>query len=837
MKEVDSFELDQNKKIPIDNDAIDNAMEESEEWEAPKVSQSSAFFTTFASKIYKDFNSGIRELYNNEARACRTARDKHGARPRIEISIDIDERTFVLHGIDSLGISEEIFKQIIKVLGKSGNMDANEVGMFGMGFVSYQMLTDFMTLDTWTREDTEGNAHYTVFCREDLHTKKVVQKQPTLDTFGTKLEMILKPDVIISEVVDTIKDCAKFSTIETTIMIENASDEDIENGLDDGKVMPEQYASVKEWFELNNSIRQWTHENYGMLEIQKFDTKTDKQMKSIWRRNKQIDFYHEFEYEDDDVEFHAKLALYKFYEYDDDGNETEVEKHSRVATGNHIRSWDDENKTGQIFLVGVPIKAELNEMQMYETQDAYNGGGDISSLLDNMEWYVNIKNERVYSPNANRDDLERKASEKLSSLIGKTIRNSIRDKFSLSSTDDYRNSIHKPLYQDNLNYELQTQSILGDEHGGNLLTALNTRYPTVGNQYGKSLSSLLEAGGRVISLQSLRSDIMIMFEKHFKDNDIEFIRCKDHDKMRLLAQWGVIIGEEYKAIHKLKLKRAGGGGSNGSKALLDRSVSLTNNGRYSSQNYFGGRNYRNGRGRNVSSTVGQVNDQDEVLGHRMIQFDNGKDEYKEIKNWLDWNSGSDIIAVCRAHKGLKIDTPTEFCEWFRTQSLHTTDGDLSIAQIESNYESDDVYYLTEGLPTKESQQAEAIEELALLLDGSRLFVWINKTLRERLSMYNKFRHGGIGYSKLRGKGISIQGINMLYRHGVKESQEHVELGHGNGDEVNKILQYYKTKDLFKNEADKLILSHMVKEARNGNISGYDEVSITNLVIDRLGLSK
>ena len=104
-------------------------------------------------------------------------------------------------------------------------------------------------------------------------------------------------------------------------------------------------------------------------------------------------------------------------------------------------------------------------------------------------------------------------------------------------------------------------------------------------------------------------------------------------------------------------------------------------------------------------------------------------------------------------------------------------------------------------------------------------------------MYNKFRHGGIGYSKLRGKGISIQGINMLYRHGVKESQEHVELGHGNGDEVNKILQYYKTKDLFKNEADKLILSHMVKEARNGNISGYDEVSITNLVIDRLGLSK
>ena len=329
---------------------------------------------------------------------------------------------------------------------------------------------------------------------------------------------------------------------------------------------------------------------------------------------------------------------------------------------------------------------------------------------------------------------------------------------------------------------------------------------------------------------------MIMFEKHFKDNDIEFIRCKDHNKMRLLAQWGVVIGEEYKANHKLKLKRAGGG-SAGSKALLDRSVSLTNNGRYSSQEYFAGRNYRNGRGRNVSSTVGEVNDQDEVLSHRMIQFDNDKDEYKAIKTWLDWNSGSDIIAVCRAHKGLLIDTPTEFCEWFRTQPLHTTKGDLSIAQIESIYENDDVAYLTEGLPAKESEKTEAIEELALLLDDSKLFVWLNNTMRQRVSMYNKFRAGGVGYSKLRGKGISIQGVNMLFRHGVKESQEHVELGQRHGNEVGKILLYYKTKDLFKNEEDKLILSHMVKEARNGNISGYDEVSITNLVIDRLGLSK
>lgn len=825
---VDSFELDQNKKIPIDNEALDNAMEESEEWEAPQVSQSSAFFTTFASKIYKDFNSGVRELYNNEARACRTARNKHGARPRIEIEIDIDERTFILHGVDSLGISEEIFKQIIKVLGKSGNMTGNEVGMFGMGFVSYQMLTDFMTLDTWTREDTESNAHYTVFCREDLHTKKVIQKEPTLDTFGTRLEMILKPDVIINEVIDTIKDCAKFSTVETIITVENASDEDIENGLPDGRIIPEQYASVKEWFDLNNTIRQWTHEKYGMLEIQKFDTKTDKQMKSIWRRNKQIDFYHEFDYEDDDVEFHAKLALYKLYEYDDNGKlDTNQEKHSRIATGNSQRSWDNEDKTGKIFLVGVPIDAQLSWISSPTMM--------VENLLDNCEWYINIKNERAYSPNANRDDLERKAIEKLSSLISRVMCKNFKDNFSISSPDDYRNSIYKPIYQSNLDYELQTQSILGDEGGGNFLTALNSRYPTVGNTYGKTLSSILEAGNKVISLQSLRGDMMIMFEKHFKDNNIEFIRCKDHDVMRILEQWGVTIGEEYKAINKLKMKH-GKSGSLGSKAILDRSVSLTNNGRYSSQNYFGGRNYRNGRGRTVSSTVGEVNDQNEADPHRMIQFHNNKDEFKAVKDWLDWNSGADCIAVCRKHKGLKIDTPDEFCQWFRTQPIHTTDGELSIAQIEANYDREDVFYLTEGLPAL--NQAEAIEELALLLDDTVLFAWVNKELADRLSMYNKFRVGGVGSPHVRGKGLSLQHINILYKHGVASAQEHVELGHRNqGEQVKKILQYYKIKDVVKHDSDKLILEHMITQARDGNISGYDESEITDLVLDRLGLSK
>ncbi len=827
---VESFELDQNKKIPIDDEAIDNAMEESEEWEAPQVSQSSAFFTTFASKIYKDFNSGIRELYNNEARACRTARDKFGARPRIEITIDVEERTFVLHGIDSLGISEEIFKQIIKVLGKSGNMSGNEVGMFGMGFVSYQMLTDFMTLDTWTREETNGNEHYTVFCREDLHTKKVVQKEPTLDTFGTRLEMILKPNVYLREVVETLKECSKFSTVETIINIDNVSAEDIENGLEDGRIKPEQYGSVKEWFELNNTIRKWTHEKYGMLEIQKFNTKSKKQMESIWRRNKQIDFYHEFEYEDDDIEFRGKLALYKIYDYDDDGKLLEIEKHSRIGTGNSMRSWDDENKTGQMFLVGVPIKAELSYSSF---NSAYDDDGvssrDISNILDQMEWYINIKNERVYSPNANRDDLEREAETKIAKLVSKIICESIQENYGLSSTDDYINSINKPFYDHRHSYELGIEGILGEENGGNLLHTLNARFPTVGNTYGRTLDSLLQDGGRVISLQSLRSDIMTMFIKHFQDKNIQFIRCKDHSKMRILEQWGVIIGDEYKAKHKLKMKR-GKRDKTGAIVLNDKPVSLTNTGRWGSSDYFGGKN-GSGRGRNYSTTIGEVNTQNELKPHRLIQFDNSKDEYKYVKEFMDWNSGCDCIAICRARTGLKIDTPEEFVEWFREEPLITTKGQQTIASLEA-MDSDKIYYLNEGIPKLNAE--EKMETLSKLLDDDVIFAWLTKDVVDRLSMYNKFRSGGIGYSKLRGKAISIQGINMLFKYGVEESKSYVEAGHGS-DQVDKILNYYKTRDLFENVYDRLILDTMVKEARNGNIPDEDETSITQIVIKRLNL--
>ena len=847
MKKVDTYEIEDSKDFDTDNNAIDNAVEEAEGWEAPEVSKSSAFFTTFASKIYKDFNSGVRELYNNEARACRTARDQYGARPRIDIKIDVEERNFIMHGVDSLGISEEVFKQVIKVLGKSGNLSGNEVGQFGMGFVSYQMLTDFMVLNTWTREETEGSEYYTALCKEDLATKKIVEKEPTLDTHGTKLQMILKPNVVINEVIQTIKDCAKFSQIETNIEITNSDDDE----LPDQVMATEQYDSVNTWWVLNNNIRKYTHEREGIQEIQKL--KGD----SLYRRVKAINFIHNIAYEDDDIEFKAVLATTTNYEYDDKGKLKRAIGNVSVETGSDNRPYsygddEDDYKGNQTFLVGVPINTNFNSLSWDDNW--------LERILENCDWYVNIKNERVYKPNANRDDLERESTEAITKLLAKVIKESFK-KYWLTSADDYRQTLNKPLYHSNLRSEL-SQRIIFDSMTNEVLDTLNDHYPTVGSQWGKSLESLIKDGKTIISLQSLRSDMMNMFVQHFKDDTLEFIRCKEHGKYDVLKQWGVIIGEEYKAEHKLKIKGAKKG--KGSQTILnDKPVSLFNRHTWGGS-AWGNRSWRNRK--NYSSTIGEVNEQNELEPHRIIQFDNSKQNFENTKDFFNgyrydgtrYEKGS--ILYCRARKGLTVDTPEQFVSWFEGKTLTTTEGDLTVRQlkqIDKDNKDIKVYYFEYGLPDKNTaEKLETVRELIKDSDHdtykSAIIAWVDKDMMKRVGMYNGFKHGIGGYSSLKGSGLNIRGgtystedsymkifKTILNDEFFENPHTQEVLTQGNGFETNcitRIINLHKHDKLFSNEYDRMILGIVLKAVRGGEIPNQTEETMTDILIKRLNLT-
>ena len=108
-----------------------------------------------AEGIYSGYKSGLRELYNNEARACRQSRDEYNATPEIHITLDPIERSFTIEGRDSLGITVDVFDKSLKVMGITSNNNANEIGQMGMGFASYTTLAQSIKVDTWARETDE----------------------------------------------------------------------------------------------------------------------------------------------------------------------------------------------------------------------------------------------------------------------------------------------------------------------------------------------------------------------------------------------------------------------------------------------------------------------------------------------------------------------------------------------------------------------------------------------------------------------------------------------------------------------------------------------------------
>ena len=167
--------------------------------------------------LYSDPKSGFRELYNNEARACRIARKNYpGASPHIVVTVKPSERRLVIRGIDSMGMSQQKFLTVYTVLGRSDNFDSTEVGQFGMGRAAYTCLSDIMVLETYSRETGEK---YAVMGKNGVGYN--VLPQPTdLDNYGTRITVTLRENISIPALVEYIFDVCRFSGVRTTIDLE-----------------------------------------------------------------------------------------------------------------------------------------------------------------------------------------------------------------------------------------------------------------------------------------------------------------------------------------------------------------------------------------------------------------------------------------------------------------------------------------------------------------------------------------------------------------------------------------------------------------------------------------
>jgi hypothetical protein len=166
--------------------------------------------------LYASPASGFRELYANEVRACRTARNKYRANPRIEITINSADRTLAIHGIDSLGITEDHFVNTLSVLGETDNQDSAEVGQWGWGMAAAGTLSDSVTYETYARETGEKYAFLGI---AGQHFSKL--PQPNLDTPGTRVTVFLKDTINIVELVHRIRHICAIADIPTFLMQAN----------------------------------------------------------------------------------------------------------------------------------------------------------------------------------------------------------------------------------------------------------------------------------------------------------------------------------------------------------------------------------------------------------------------------------------------------------------------------------------------------------------------------------------------------------------------------------------------------------------------------------------
>ena len=142
--------------------------------------------------IYTSWKSAIRELFANELTAALTAQEiDPSANPRIEIWINPETRELLIHGVDSLGISQNTFADKLIYYGRSGNTSSRKLGRFGFGLKSYVAIGKSIKIESYSRETNE---RFGVVGSEGAYFKRIAGDELSISDYGTKISITLKDD-------------------------------------------------------------------------------------------------------------------------------------------------------------------------------------------------------------------------------------------------------------------------------------------------------------------------------------------------------------------------------------------------------------------------------------------------------------------------------------------------------------------------------------------------------------------------------------------------------------------------------------------------------------------
>jgi len=166
--------------------------------------------------LYKSPQAGFRELYSNERRAAYIAREKFGANPKIEVTLNPEQGQLIIQGRDSLGITAQVFADVLRWMGRTTNDDGSQVGQFGWGFFALWTLANSVKLETYARETNEC---YGVTAHNAEAFTLLPDEEVTIEEYGTRIQIDLKKEIDLVDLAKWIERNCKYSDVETHLTI------------------------------------------------------------------------------------------------------------------------------------------------------------------------------------------------------------------------------------------------------------------------------------------------------------------------------------------------------------------------------------------------------------------------------------------------------------------------------------------------------------------------------------------------------------------------------------------------------------------------------------------
>ena len=210
-------------------------------------------------KIYEDPSAGLRELFANSINACKTAKEKYGANPSIEVVINPANMKLEIIEHDSLGMTIKMFEEVYTVLGRSGNFDGEKPGQFGVGMAAYFALSDNMLVETFARDGTRFvKFGHGLDGFEDVtaHNKQTLEKHGSRFTLTLRMKKTdedTRRDVLNS-LITRLQECACFAGIPTVLtMLTSLKGLNFDVGKHEiGPITPEEFYQKKPIFIIDN---------------------------------------------------------------------------------------------------------------------------------------------------------------------------------------------------------------------------------------------------------------------------------------------------------------------------------------------------------------------------------------------------------------------------------------------------------------------------------------------------------------------------------------------------------------------------------------------------------